>query len=108
MSVIGFGLALLRNYDPFQAPTHFKITDMLKKMDKTFNATGRDYGSVKGGPRTMDDIKEAALGSLELPCHRRDVVPGSVSTTTSAAPSSASFPTRRREGEISFCAYTPV
>src|SRR6201989_846821 len=37
LSVLGFGLALLRNYDPFQAPTHFKISDMLKKMDKTFN-----------------------------------------------------------------------
>ncbi len=46
MSVVGFGLALLRNYDPFQSPTHFKITDMLKKMDKTFNATGKDYGSA--------------------------------------------------------------
>ena len=31
LSVIGFGLALLRNYDPFQAPTHFKITDMLQE-----------------------------------------------------------------------------
>ena len=57
LSVIGFGLALLRNYDPFQAPTHFKITDMLKKMDKTFNATGRDYGSVKGD-RTIKDIEK--------------------------------------------------
>ena len=56
LSVIGFGLALLRNYDPFMAPTHFKITDMMKKMDKTFNATGKNYGSVKGD-RTMDDIK---------------------------------------------------
>jgi uncharacterized radical SAM superfamily Fe-S cluster-containing enzyme len=39
LSVIGFALALLRNYDPFQAPTHFKIGDMLKKMDKTFRRT---------------------------------------------------------------------
>src|SRR3954465_1600831 len=56
LSVIGFGLALMRNYDPFQAPTHFKITDMLKKMDKTFNATGKNYGSVKGD-RTLEDIQ---------------------------------------------------
>jgi hypothetical protein len=77
LSVIGFGLALLRNYDPFQAPTHFKITDMMKKMDKTFNATGKNYGSVKGD-RTLEDIRSGAPGSLELPVHRRHVVPGSV------------------------------
>ena len=29
---------------------------MLKKMDKTFNATGKNYGSVKGD-RTIEDIK---------------------------------------------------
>ncbi len=34
-------LCLMRNYDPFQSPTHFKITDLLKKFDKTFNATGK-------------------------------------------------------------------
>lgn len=57
LSVVGFALALLRNYDPFQAPKHFKIVDMLKKMDKTFNATGHNYGSVKG-TRTLEDIKK--------------------------------------------------
>ena len=25
LSVVGMALALLRNYDPFQSPTHFKI-----------------------------------------------------------------------------------
>jgi 7,8-dihydro-6-hydroxymethylpterin dimethyltransferase len=39
-------LALLRNYDPFKAPTHLKIADLLKKFDKTFGATKRDYGKV--------------------------------------------------------------
>ncbi len=56
LSVIGLGLSLMRNYDPFMSPTHFKITDMMKKMDKTFNATGKNYGSVKGD-RTIEDIK---------------------------------------------------
>jgi hypothetical protein len=48
LSIAGMTLALLRNYDPFQAPTHFKIVDLLKKFDKTFGATGKNYGSVKG------------------------------------------------------------
>ncbi|MFN7980941.1 MAG: radical SAM protein [Vicinamibacterales bacterium] len=39
MSVLGMALALMRNYDPFKAPTHFKLADLLKKFDKTFGAT---------------------------------------------------------------------
>src|SRR5262245_20802371 len=57
LSVAGMALAVMRNYDPFQAPTHFKLTDLLKKLDKTFGATGRDYGKV-GGDRTMADIEK--------------------------------------------------
>ncbi len=41
LSVLGMALALARNYDPFQAPTHFKLADLLKKFDKTFGATKR-------------------------------------------------------------------
>ncbi len=55
-SIIGMTLALMRNYDPFMAPTHFKIADLLKKFDKTFGATGRNYGKVEGD-RTMKDIE---------------------------------------------------
>src|SRR6185369_6148429 len=40
LSVVGMGLALMRNYDSFKAPTHFRIADLLKKIDKTFGATG--------------------------------------------------------------------
>ena len=43
-------LALLRNYDPFKSPTHFKLTDLLKKFDKTFGATGQ--GLRQGRPAT--------------------------------------------------------
>jgi hypothetical protein len=50
-------LAVARNYDPFQAPTHFKLSDMLKKFDKTFGATGKSYGKV-GKDRTFDDIEQ--------------------------------------------------
>jgi uncharacterized radical SAM superfamily Fe-S cluster-containing enzyme len=57
LSVVGMALALMRNYDPFQAPTHFKLTDLMKKFDKTFGATGRDYGKVTGD-RTKADIEK--------------------------------------------------
>jgi uncharacterized radical SAM superfamily Fe-S cluster-containing enzyme len=54
LSVVGMTLALMRNYDPFKSPKHFKILDLLKKFDKTFNATGRDYGQVTGDTRLQD------------------------------------------------------
>jgi tetraether lipid synthase len=55
LSVVGMALALMRNYDPFSAPTHFKLLDLMKKFDKTFGATGRQYGKV-GKDRTAEDI----------------------------------------------------
>src|SRR5881296_3697567 len=59
LSITGMALALLKNYDPFQAPTHFKLTDLLKKFDKTFGATKKaqtgGYGKVEGD-RTAEDI----------------------------------------------------
>jgi 7,8-dihydro-6-hydroxymethylpterin dimethyltransferase len=55
VSMLGMALALLRNYDPFKAPTHFRIGDLMKKFDKTFGASGRNYGKVTAD-RTMEDI----------------------------------------------------
>ncbi|HXA04499.1 MAG TPA: radical SAM protein, partial [Bryobacteraceae bacterium] len=57
LSVVGVALSLLRNYDPFKSPRHFKLTDLLTKFDKCFGATGRNYGKVSGD-RTIDDIQK--------------------------------------------------
>jgi uncharacterized radical SAM superfamily Fe-S cluster-containing enzyme len=57
LTIAGMALALARNYDSFKAPTHFKLSDLLKKFDKTLGATNRDYGKV-GGDRTMADIEK--------------------------------------------------
>src|ERR1022692_2374272 len=46
LSILGMALAVGRNYDPFQSPTHFKLSDLMKKLDKTFGATGKNYGTV--------------------------------------------------------------
>ncbi|HYZ86817.1 MAG TPA: radical SAM protein, partial [Bryobacteraceae bacterium] len=56
-SGVGVTLALMRNYDPFKTPTHFKLTDMLEKFDKCFHVTNRNYGKVTGD-RTMADIEK--------------------------------------------------
>src|SRR6186997_2071654 len=57
LSVVGMALALMRNYDPFKAPTHFRLFDLMKKFDKTFGATGKNYGKVSGD-RTKSDIEK--------------------------------------------------
>jgi hypothetical protein len=56
LSVFGMALAVLRNFDPFQTTTHFRLWDLLKKFDKSFGASGKDYGKV-GGDRTREDIE---------------------------------------------------
>src|SRR3954468_7921384 len=57
LAVLGVSLALLRNYNPMEAPSTFKLTDLLQKFDKCFGATGRSYGKVTGD-RTFEDIEK--------------------------------------------------
>jgi hypothetical protein len=94
---------MLRNYDPFQSPTHFKITDMLKKMDKTFNATGKNYGSVKGD-RTLEDIKLRRQDRWNFlfiaGMWFQDLFNYDFRRTEQCI-----IPYATQEGEISFCAY---
>ena len=103
LSVFGIVLSLLRNYDPFQAPTHFKITDMMKKMDKTFNATGKNYGSVKGD-RTMEDIQKRRQDRWNFlfiaGMWFQDLFNYDFRRTEQCI-----IPYATQEGEISFCAY---
>lgn len=50
------GLALLKNYNPFAAPPSLTLLDIMKKFDKSFGLTGKNYGKVTGD-RTMEDIE---------------------------------------------------
>ena len=81
LSVLGMALALMKNYDPFKSPTHFKLTDLMKKFDKTFGATKKaetgGYGRVDGDAHGRRPAA-APRRSLELPVHRGHVVPGSL------------------------------
>jgi hypothetical protein len=65
LSVLGMALSVVRNYDSFKSPTHFKLTDLLKKFDKTFGATkkaqsGEKYGKVEGDRSAADIEKRRA------------------------------------------------
>jgi hypothetical protein len=102
-SVVGMALALARNYDPFQSPTHLKLTDLLKKFDKTFGATGRDYGKV-GGDRSRADIEKRRADRWNFLMIAgmwfQDLFNYDFRRTERCI-----IPYATQEGEISFCAY---
>jgi len=103
LSIIGMVLATARNYDPFKSPTHFKLTDLLKKLDKTFGATGKSYGKV-GGDRTMEDIEKRRRDRwnflLIAGMWFQDLFNYDFRRTEQCI-----IPYATQEGEISFCAY---
>ncbi len=103
LSIIGMALAAARNYDPFQAPTHFRMKDLLKKFDKTFGATGKNYGKV-GKDRTMDDIEKRRRDRWNFlfiaGMWFQDLFNYDFRRTEQCI-----IPYATQEGEISFCAY---
>jgi 7,8-dihydro-6-hydroxymethylpterin dimethyltransferase len=106
LSLFGMALALARNYDPFQSPTHFKLVDLLKKFDKGFGATkGADkkYGSVKG-TRTLEDIERRRKDRWNFlfiaGMWFQDLFNYDFRRTEQCI-----IPYATQEGEISFCAY---
>jgi uncharacterized radical SAM superfamily Fe-S cluster-containing enzyme len=106
LSVAGMALALAKNYDPFKAPKHFKLMDLLKKFDKTFGATksaDKKYGSVKG-ERTIEDIKKRRQDRWNFlfiaGMWFQDLYNYDFRRTEQCI-----IPYATQEGEISFCAY---
>ena len=103
LSVVGMALALMKNYDPFKAPTHFKLTDLMKKFDKTFGATGHNYGKVTAD-RTKDDIQMRRADRWNFlfiaGMWFQDLFNYDFRRTERCI-----IPYATQEGEISFCAY---
>ena len=103
LTMLGAALALLRNYTPQNAPTHFKIKDLLMKFDKSFGASGRDYGKVTAD-RTMEDIKKRRDDRWNFlfiaGMWFQDLFNYDFRRTEQCI-----IPYATQEGEISFCAY---
>ena len=103
LSLLGAGLALLRNYDPFKAPTHFRIKDLMMKFDKSFGASGKDYGKVTG-ERTVEDIQKRRADRWNFlfiaGMWFQDLFNYDFRRTEQCI-----IPYATQEGEISFCAY---
>ncbi|HUQ95351.1 MAG TPA: radical SAM protein [Bryobacteraceae bacterium] len=103
VSMFGMALSVARNYDPFQSPTHFKMTDLLKKFDKTFGASGKSYGKVDG-TRTLADIEKRRQDRWNFlfiaGMWFQDLFNYDFRRTEQCI-----IPYATQEGEISFCAY---
>jgi len=107
LSVVGMALALIRNYDPFKAPTHFKLVDLLRKFDKTFGATKKaqrgGYGKVEGD-RTSQDIEKRRADRWNFlfiaGMWFQDLFNYDFRRTEMCI-----IPYATQQGEISFCAY---
>ncbi len=103
LSIVGMALAVVRNYDPFESPTHFKLLDLLKKFDKTFGATGKSYGKVDG-TRTREDIEKRRSDRWNFlfiaGMWFQDLFNYDFRRTEQCI-----IPYATQEGEISFCAY---
>jgi 7,8-dihydro-6-hydroxymethylpterin dimethyltransferase len=107
LSVTGMTLAVMRNYDPFKAPTHFKLSDLLKKFDKTFGATKKAQSGAYGktsGDRTADDIAKRRADRWNFlfiaGMWFQDLFNYDFRRTEMCI-----IPYATQQGEISFCAY---
>src|SRR5947199_5414489 len=103
LSITGVALSLMRNYDPFKSPTHFKLVDLLQKFDKCFGATKRKYGKVTAD-RTMADIEKRRADRWNFlfiaGMWFQDLFNYDFRRTEQCI-----IPYATQEGEISFCAY---
>jgi uncharacterized radical SAM superfamily Fe-S cluster-containing enzyme len=97
------GLALLKNYRPFKAPKSLALVDLLKKFDKSFALTGKNYGNV-GPRRTLEDIelrRQDPWNFLFIAgMWFQDLFNYDFRRTEMCI-----IPYATQEGEISFCAY---
>ena len=107
MSVIGVSLALLRNYNPFKSPTHFKLTDLIAEVRQVLRHDDQGaeggYGKVTGD-RTMADIDKRRKDRWNFlfiaGMWFQDLFNYDFRRTEQCI-----IPYATQEGEISFCAY---
>ncbi|HXT68308.1 MAG TPA: radical SAM protein [Vicinamibacterales bacterium] len=103
LSVAGMALALMRNYDPFKTPKHFSLFDLMRRFDKAFGATGKDYGKVTAD-RTVADIEKRRSDRFNFMFVAgmwfQDLFNYDFRRTERCI-----IPYATQEGEISFCAY---
>jgi uncharacterized radical SAM superfamily Fe-S cluster-containing enzyme len=103
LSNLMMALALLKNYKPFKAPPSMTLIDLLKKFDKSFALSGKNYGNVRGD-RTLEDIEKRRQDPWNFlfiaGMWFQDLFNYDFRRTEMCI-----IPYATQEGEISFCAY---
>ena len=107
MSAFGISLALLRNYNPFESPKHFKLSDLVAKFDKfagmSKKAQKGGYGKVTAD-RTRADIEQRRKDRWNFlfiaGMWFQDLFNYDFRRTEQCI-----IPYATQDGEISFCAY---
>ena len=94
LSNLQMGLALLKNYNPYKAPKSFTLSALLKKFDKSFGLSGKNYG--KGVSRRNDPWNFLFIAGMWF----QDLFNYDFRRTEMCI-----IPYGTQEGEISFCAY---
>jgi len=94
LSNLQMGLALLKNYNPYKAPKSFDLFALLKKFDKSFGLSGKNYG--KGVARRNDPWNFLFVAGMWF----QDLFNYDFRRTEMCI-----IPYGTQEGEISFCAY---
>jgi len=102
------GLALLKNYRPFQAPPSLALVDLLKKFDKSFALTGDEQSKKKYGNSGPERTYEDTLKRRSDPWNFlfiagmwfQDLFNYDFRRTEMCI-----IPYATQQGEISFCAY---
>ncbi len=103
LSGLGMALSVMRNYNPFKAPSQFTLKSLLEKFDKTYGVTGKDYGKVTPD-RTFEDIEKRRQDRWNFlfiaGMWFQDLFNYDFRRTEQCI-----IPYATQEGEISFCAY---
>ena len=101
-------LAVVRNYDSFKSPTHFKLTDLLKKFDKTFGAT-KSAEKGKYGQRRRRRAPTADIAKRRADRWNFLFIAGmwfqDLFNYDFRRTEMCIIPYATQQGEISFCAY---
>ena len=87
-------MALLKNFNSFGAPSSMRLSDLLKKFDKSLGATGKSYGA--GRERRKDPWNFLFIAGMWF----QDLFNYDFRRTEMCI-----IPYGTQEGEISFCAY---
>jgi hypothetical protein len=102
LSVAGMTLALLRNYDPFMAPTHFGLAALVGKFAKKFGGKKRhNQDQVESSSERVKRLKTDRWNFLFIAgMWFQDLFNYDFRRTEMCI-----IPYATQQGEISFCAY---